>query len=258
MKKKLRDFRNVVAGVVIGVALTATTAVSFAGTDNVKALFNRDIKFVVDGQSVKSSSPALMANNSTYLQLRDVANMFDYNVNYDGKTKTVTLTDKGDQVTTAPTTDKEKDVSNTGNTGSTTAPTPSNSDDLSTNKYAPQKLPITLTRGDGSISVTLNSITKDDENVYFNFNISNPKGQRFQVMGENSIMNEGLPNRKLFGVPTSSVFNNETDMEYQIKYKKEAFNKDVQNVALSFWLNYYAIGSKNWYTFKVDTTGLFE
>lgn len=243
MKKTIRDIRNMVVGGIVGIALTASTAVAFAGTENIQALFNRDLKFVVNGESVKSSAPALMANNSTYLQLRDVANMLDYDVKYDGKKKTVTLTDKEDQPAT------------TNSNTSTTTNTTSQSNDLSTNNYAPRQLPITLDRGDGDISVTLNSITQDDEYVYFNFKIDNPTGRKFQIMGENSAINYGLPTKKMVGFGTTGVFYDTTELEHQAKYKKDFFNKDVENVRLNFRVNYYA---KDWYVFNVDTKGLFQ
>ncbi|WP_433708688.1 stalk domain-containing protein [Paenibacillus illinoisensis] len=247
MKKTLRDIRNIATGVIAGIALTATTAVSFAGTDSISALFNRDLKFVVNGETVKSGSPAITANNSTYLQLRDVANMLDYKVGYDGKTKTITLTD---QEGTGSTTS-----SNTANnsTSTTTSTKPAN-DDLTTNDYDYRKLPITLDRGNGDISFTLNSITHDDEKVYFNFSLSNPTGRKFQIMGETSASNMGLPDKKLFGAKTTGQLNDK-EYEYQIAYNKSFFSKDTKNARINLKVNYYSL---DMYSFKVDTTGMFD
>lgn len=249
--KTLRDIRNIATGVIVGVALTATTAVSFAGTDSISALFNRDLKFVVNGETVKSGSPAITANNSTYLQLRDVANMLDFKVGYDGKSKTITLTD---QESAGSTTSSNTTNNSTSTKPSTTTSTKPANDDLTKNNYDHRKLPITLDRGDGDISMTLNSITHDDEKVYFNFTLSNPTGRKFQVMGQTSASDEGLPTQKIFGAKTTGQLNDK-EYEYQIAYNKSFFSKDTKNARINLKVNYYSL---DLYSFKVDTTGMFD
>lgn len=225
-------------GIAIGVGITATTSV-FA-SDAINAIFNKNIKYVVNGETLSASAPALMANNSTYLKVRDVANLLDYKVGWDQKTSTITLdentkssTNQTNQVsdnnpTEPKDSDSSKPQSNSGSSNSKTFTTPTTTvitqagktvtsttvpaEDIGHEENAHKeqkkkdlavnfsKLPITITKGD--YTMTLSSLEKDsDGNVILNIDTTNKSGQMTQLINAgNAVMNVSGNTGKVIGL----------------------------------------------------------
>lgn len=76
--------KKVLIGFVLGISMTLTTHV-FADLD--AKITN--LIFKVNGETKQVDSPVLNVNGSTYLPLRDVANILGYSVEYNANTKTV-------------------------------------------------------------------------------------------------------------------------------------------------------------------------
>lgn len=93
MKKRLQ---GIIAGIIVGVMLTGGTV--FAKKVNeVKELFYNDIKITLNGQKIEPKDAngtivePFIIDGTTYLPVRAIANSLDINVEWDGNTNTVKL-----------------------------------------------------------------------------------------------------------------------------------------------------------------------
>lgn len=87
--------KGLVTGVISGAVLMSSVAV-FAedGIEAVKAFLRKDLAVTYNGTKVQLDNSAASIDGKTYLNLRDLGKVFDKNVNWNGKTNTVEISDK--------------------------------------------------------------------------------------------------------------------------------------------------------------------
>lgn len=94
----MKKFKYMIVGAIVGATL-ATAGSSFAATafETLKATVRPDYKIVVDGKDATLNNKPVTIDGSTYLPVREVASLFDKDVNFKSSTNTITLTSKGDE-----------------------------------------------------------------------------------------------------------------------------------------------------------------
>jgi hypothetical protein len=88
----LKKYRQLIAGLVIGSALTFSTQ-SFAedGIYNISALLRLDLPIFVDGKEVELSNPPISYSSVTYLPLREVGRLVGKEVKWNSATKSIEI-----------------------------------------------------------------------------------------------------------------------------------------------------------------------
>lgn len=94
MKRFVRTFATLVIGMALG---TATIAAAAPGT--VEAVITK-FKIVVNGQEAQLQNSPLVVNGTTYLPVREVASLLNADLKYNGTSKSIELSTKGDDVVT--------------------------------------------------------------------------------------------------------------------------------------------------------------
>lgn len=82
--KKLKTFT---AGLIVGLLLTTG---AFASSEQIQARF-ADFKLSINGEQKTLQTKPLVHDGTSYLPVRDIGEVFGYKVDYDSKTKTITL-----------------------------------------------------------------------------------------------------------------------------------------------------------------------
>ncbi|MNO28117.1 hypothetical protein D3C76_180030 [compost metagenome] len=90
MKRFVRTFATLVIGMALG---TATIAAAAPGT--VEAVITK-FKIVVNGQEAQLQNSPLVVNGTTYLPVREVASILNADLKYNGTSKSIELSTKGD------------------------------------------------------------------------------------------------------------------------------------------------------------------
>lgn len=87
--------KYLVVGFIIGVLATISiTAGASTVYEKFTAIARPDYQLVVDGQKVTLNNPPKTIDGVTHLPVREVANILDKNVNFNGTNGTITLTSK--------------------------------------------------------------------------------------------------------------------------------------------------------------------
>ncbi|MGG1520215.1 copper amine oxidase N-terminal domain-containing protein [Paenibacillus oryzisoli] len=87
--------KKLITGIIIGSALTASTAVAADTTlQKIEAYLNPSLPITLDGTKLELQNPPITYNGTTYLPLRDFATTFNKDVNWNDSTKTVELGSK--------------------------------------------------------------------------------------------------------------------------------------------------------------------
>jgi hypothetical protein len=107
MEEKMK---KIILGIIVGIVVTMSTNV-LAASDLLAKYAS--LKFIIDGESKTLSNQPVLINGSTYLPLREIGTLLDYKVDYNGKSKTITLTEN--QTTTTVGTIENSDEKKTCN-----------------------------------------------------------------------------------------------------------------------------------------------
>ena len=86
----VKRFGMLIMGIIIGAGLTLTSGAFAAVSDQVQAVF-RDLSIVVNGEKAELDSRPLSYNGTTYLPVREVANLTGYDVTYKADSATIVL-----------------------------------------------------------------------------------------------------------------------------------------------------------------------
>lgn len=82
--------KKFVSGLIVGLLLTTTV---FASSEQIQAVFS-DFNFKVNGQVQKVETKPLVYKGTSYLPVRELATLLDYDVDYDTNTRTIELSSK--------------------------------------------------------------------------------------------------------------------------------------------------------------------
>lgn len=99
----MKTFFKTITTLMLGMALGSATLAA-AAPATVKAVI-ADFKIVVNGETKALSKAPIVVDGTTYLPVREVANLVGADLNYDGANKKIELSTKG--VTSMPTTQAE-------------------------------------------------------------------------------------------------------------------------------------------------------
>lgn len=98
------NYKSFIAGFLIGVIfISGSTTFAADGLQKVSALIN-GINIKVNGKAVKTNN--ILYNGVPYVSIKDISTILGKNSNWDAKTKTATINDKGVAESTKSTTNK--------------------------------------------------------------------------------------------------------------------------------------------------------
>jgi hypothetical protein len=86
----LKQTRALIVGIVIGAGLMFSTGAFAATVEQVKAIFF-DYNIYVNGEKAELQARPLVYNGTTYLPVREVANLVGYDVTYESESATISL-----------------------------------------------------------------------------------------------------------------------------------------------------------------------
>ena len=103
--RKLFDLKSIATGVLIGVMAMGTVSVTASVAKTLQASYSVN-SVIVDGKAMTftEANKPFMVDGTTFLPVRAIAEAFNKDVAWDGKTETVTINTKGNVQAVAPTT----------------------------------------------------------------------------------------------------------------------------------------------------------
>jgi len=97
------------ATLLVGAAVIPSVASAEVATKNLQARYN-NIKIFYNGYQVSTDIEPFIVNGTTYIPLRMMANVFNKNVEWDGTTYTIRVTDRPDAATQAQLAAKDAEI----------------------------------------------------------------------------------------------------------------------------------------------------
>lgn len=173
-----KTFKGLVIGTIIGATLTTAT-IGFAenGVKGIEAYY-KNIKVKINGVTKESEKEPFIVDGSTYVPLRFISEAFNKDVNWDGKTNTVLITDKKETA---------------------------NNFTVKVNKTLEQN----------GIKLTLNTIVVDEKGSKLNFTLENKTSNPISFYGTSTIILQE-PNQIEHDFATSLNFDNKKSFPSEI------------------------------------------
>lgn len=229
----MRDKFKIVAAFLCGAVFFS--GISYAATGDIIAK-QAKFKVVVDGQEKQFSNKIVTIDGTTYLSVRDTAKAVDKEVSFNNGVINL------DSTSTSNSTDSKN---------STPIPNNNNSEVSSINNF--KKLPLTVTKGDYTVTVT--SIVLGDRSTDISLVVKNNSDQKTTIeYGTATGANKNVPGKeyKILGVVrTSDNFPNEIDANSSIDgiIRKEKVETGTENI-----LFHMEVGRES-FSFYIDTKG---
>jgi hypothetical protein len=249
--KQTKQIKGIILGIVIGVGVTSATSV-FAN-QIIDAVFKDDFKYEVNGKSV-TVPPSVVVDNQTYLKVREFSELLGYKVTYDEATRKIMM-NNGQAPT--PVVEATKELPSV-------APTKKQSQREIDLSVPVKKLPITITKG--NYTITVNSIKKVEAKGAFdpkhliNVTLVNNGNYPTSVNVYNSAFaNLDLKDKEYYSLGYPLPFFNWED-RFKEKQKTvdlpyRSIREGTQNIRL--FLNAYGLPSTevgNMFVFNIDTS----
>lgn len=233
MKEKLK----IVTAFLLGAALFGSVGVYAASTD----LIAKPVKFkvVVDGQEKTFDNQMVAINGTTYLSVRDTAKAVDKDVVFNNGVISL------GSLTNSPTPVSAE------NNPSNTPKSDNNNDESSINNF--KKLPLTVSRGNYSVTVTSISLSDHSTDIYLIVENNSPEKTTIEYGGATGVNHKVIGKKYdiLGTIRTGDDFPNEIDANSTLEgiIRKSKVEYGTENIMFHLYVG------REGFSFYIDTKG---